>query len=124
MARNQKNFSYFTYVDDDGTSWNLRGESGGDASAIDGNAAGVASQPLWHRTPRNQPRRIVYQDATTGRTVDPVFYTAAAYTAIALGATLAVTVPGLATTVNYTATRKLGERKQGMPARSSHLPDS
>lgn len=124
MARNQKNFSYFTYVDDDGTSWNLRGEDGGAATAVDGNAPSVGTQPVWHRGKRNQPRRIIYQDAVTGRTVDPVFYTNAAYAAVALGDTVAVAVAGLATSVNYTATRKLGERKQGTPAHSSHLADS
>ena len=60
MAVNEKNFSFFTYVDDDGTAWNLRGEDGGAGTAVDGHAAAVAGQPLWHRTPRNQPRRIRY----------------------------------------------------------------
>lgn len=124
MARNQKNFAYFTYVDGDGTSWNLRGESGGAASAVDGNAPAVATQNMWHRTKRNQPRRIIYMDATTGRTIDPVFYTPTAFNAVAKGDVVAVQVEGLATTVNYAAVRKLEERKQGTPNFSHHLADA
>ncbi len=123
MAGNEKNFSFFTYVDDDGTSWNLRGEDGGDGAAVDGHAAAVVSQPLWHRAPRNQPRRIRYQNAATGRTASPVFYTAAAYSAVALGDIIAVQEPGSATSVNYAAVQKLPERKQGVPAFSHHLAD-
>ncbi len=124
MAVNEKNFSFFTYVDDDGTAWNLRGEDGGAGTAVDGHAAAVAGQPLWHRTPRNQPRRIRYQNATTGRTAEPVFYTAAAYAAVALGDIVAVQVPGAAAAENYVAVQKLGEKKQGIPAFSHHLADA
>lgn len=124
MARNQKNFKYQTYVDDGGTSWNLRAESGGAASAVDGTAAAVATQPVWHRTRFNKPRTIRYMDGTTGRTIDPVFFTAAAYTAIALGDTLAVQVAGLATTVNYTAVQKHGEKRQGTPNFTTQLADT
>lgn len=124
MARNQKNFKLFTYVDDAGTSWNLRGEDGGAGSLVDGHAAAVATQPLWHRTRRNKPRFITYMDSTTGRTVDPVFYTAAAYAAVALGDIVAVQVAGLATTVNYAAVQKHGEKKQGSPNFTRQLADA
>ncbi len=124
MARNQKNYSYFTYVDDSTTPWNLRGESGGAASAVDGNAVSVGTQNIWHRTKRNQPRKIIYMDATTGRTIDPVFYTTAAFNAVAIGDIVAVQVAGLATTVNYAAIRKVGEKKQGTPNFSRHLADA
>lgn len=114
MARNQKNFKLFTYVDDNGDSWNVRGESGGAASAVDGNAASDAANPTWwNNTRRNHVRHIVYQDPTTFRTIKPIFYTAAAYAAVALGSTLAVTVAGLATTVNYTAVKKVPEKQAG-----------
>lgn len=123
MAGNERNFDFFTYVDDSATNWNLRGESGGSAAAVDGHAVAVATQPLWHRTKRNQPRRIIYQNAATGRIIEPVFYTPTAFNAVALGDTLAVQVPGSATTVNYVATRKIGEKRQGTPAFSHHLAD-
>jgi hypothetical protein len=63
-------------------------------------------------------------DATTGRTIDPIFYTSAAYNAIALGTTLAVQVAGLATTVNYAAVQKLGEHKKAIPNFTHQLADA
>jgi hypothetical protein len=113
MARNQKNFDNFLYVDDNGVSWTKRGESGGDATAVDGHATGTGA-PTWIDSSRMKVRRIIYQDPTTFRTVNPIFYTAAAFAAVALGATLAVQVEGLATTVNYLAVKKQAEKQ---PAR-------
>lgn len=124
MARNQKNFKYQTYVDDDGTSWNLRAEDGGAASAVDGHAAAVATQPVWERKRRNQPRTITYMDSTTGRTIRPVFFTAAAFAGVAKGDIVAVQVAGLATTVNYAAVQKHGEKKQGAPNFTRQLADA
>lgn len=124
MARNQKNFKLFKYVDDNGGLWNVRGEDGGAAAAVDGNAAADAANPTWWKnTRRNHVRKIVYQDPTTFRTISPIFYTAAAYAAIALGSTLAVTVAGLATTVNYTAVKKIPEKMAGR-AVGRELPDA
>ena len=110
MARNQKNFENFLYVDDNGVSWTKRGEIGGDATAVDGHATGTGA-PTWIDGPRMRTRRIVYQDATTFRTVIPLFYTAAAYAAVTLGDIIAVQVEGLATTVNYAAVKKQAERQ-------------
>lgn len=124
MPRNQKNFGYQTYVDDDGVSWNKRGETGGAASAVDGHAASVASQPVWEERPHNTVRKITYMDATTGRTVQPIFYTAAAYNAVALGDIVAVDVAGLATTVNYAAVQKHPEHKRGTPNFTRQLADA
>lgn len=123
MPGNRKNYSFFTYVDEDGVSWNLRGEDGGAATAVDGHAAAVTGQPVWERSRRNEPRRIIYQDPATGRIAVPVFYTHAAYAAVALGDVIAVAVPGSGTAVNYAAVRKLGEVKRGTPAFSRHLAD-
>ena len=124
MARNQKNFAYQTYVDDHGTSWNKRGETGGAGSAVDGHAAAVATQPVWIEKKGNRVRTITYMDSTTGRTVRPIFYTSAAYTAVALGDIIAVQVAGLATTVNYAAVQKNGEKKKGTPNFTHNLADS
>lgn len=110
MARNQKNFQNFLYVDDNGVSWTKRGETGGDATAVDGHATGT-NAPTWIDGPRMRVRKIVYQDPTTFRTVDPIFYTAAAYAAVALGDIVAVQVEGSATTVNYAAVKKQPERQ-------------
>jgi hypothetical protein len=110
MARNQKNFQNYLYVDNNGTSWTKRGESGGDAAAVDGHATGT-SAPTWTDTSRMKVRRIIYQDPTTFRTVNPIFYTSAAFAAVALGDVIAVAVEGLATTVNYAAVKKVGEKQ-------------
>lgn len=117
MARNQKNFQNFLYVDNNGVSWTKRGESGGAGTAVDGHAAGT-NAPTWIESSRMKVRRIIYQDPVTFRTVDPVFYTAAAWAAVAIGDIVAVQVEGLATTVNYSAIRKLGEKQPSRgPAR-------
>jgi len=114
MPRNQKNFQLFTYVDDNGTSWNKRGEDGGAAAAVDGHAAFTPGAPVWDRESRRMHvRKIIYTDAVTFRTIKPIFYTAAAYAAVNIGDVLAVQVPGLATTVNYTATLKEPEHQPG-----------
>lgn len=123
MAGNEKNFAYFTYVDDGGTSWNKRGESGGAGTAVDGHAAAVGTQPLWHETRRNSVRKCRAQEPTTGRTVEFIVYTTAAFAAINLGDTVAVAEPGDATAVNYTVVDLIGEHKQGVPAFSHHLAD-
>lgn len=124
MARNQKNFQLFTYVDDNGTSWNVRGEDGGAASAVDGHAAFTPSAPVWDKqTTRQHVRKIIYEDSTTHRTVSPIFYTSAAYAAVAIGDILAVQVAGLATTVNYAAKKKVPE-KQASRASARQLADT
>jgi len=114
MAENAKNFQNFLYVDDNAVSWTKRGEDGGAGAAVDGHATGT-SAPTWIDSSRMKVRRIVYQDATTFRTVAPIFYTAASWAAVAIGDIVAVQVPGLATTVNYAAKKKLGEKQ---PSRS------
>jgi hypothetical protein len=121
MARNQKNFQNFLYVDDNGVSWTKRGEDGGDAAAIDGHAAGTGA-PTWINSSRMKARTITFIDPTTFRTVQPLFYTAAAFAAVTLGSTMAVQVEGLATTVDYTADRKHAE-KQPKRGPASQLAD-
>lgn len=124
MPRNQKNFTFFTYVDDDGVSWNKRGESGGAGDAVDGHAAADPANPVWEERPNNTVRKIIYMDGTTGRTVHLIFYTAAAYAAVARGDIVSVAVAGSATNVNYAAVQKIPERKRGAPNFSRHLTDS
>lgn len=112
MARNQKNFDNFLYTDDNSVDWTKRGETGGDATAVDGHATGTGA-PTWIDSSRMKVRRIVYQDPTTFRTVNPIFYTPAAFAAVGLGDVLAVQVEGLATTVNYAAVKKVPEKQPG-----------
>lgn len=124
MARNQKNFTLFAYVDNNGVTWNKRGEDGGAGAAVDGHAAFDPTKAVFPATNRRwQVRRIIYTDPTTFRKIFPIFYTAAAWAAVALGDIVAVQVPGLATTVNYTATRKLPEKQPSRSPQGAELPD-
>lgn len=124
MARNQKNFSYFTYVDDNADTWNVRGEDGGSGTAVDGHAALTAGAPVWGRnTTRRHVRFVEATDSTTFRKVRFIVYTPTAFAAIAGGDVIAVTVPGLATTVNYNVSAKIPE-KQPIAAASRHLADT
>jgi hypothetical protein len=123
MARNQKNFQPFLYVDDNGDHWVKHGESGGAATAVDGHDTPDFTKPTWINSARQTVRRIIYTDGTTGRTVDPIFYTPTAYNAVAIGDIIAVQVAGLATTVNYAASKKVPERQPSRRA-ARNLPDS
>ena len=93
MARNQKNFENFLYVDDNSVSWTKRGEIGGDGSAVDGHASGTGA-PTWIDGPRISARRIVYHDSTTLPPVRPLFYTAAASASVSVGNRLTATTQG------------------------------
>lgn len=111
MPAAQKNFQLYTYVDNNGVSWNKRGEEDDLRSAVDGSSA-FGTHPNWGReTRRHSTRKIVYQDATTFRTKTVIFYTAAAYAAVALGDIIAFPVEAEVASVNYAAIRKIGERQ-------------
>lgn len=112
MASNELNYQVFTYVDENGTTWNKRGELDTAVNAIDGSAALTAGAPMWPRRSRlRHTREAVFQDPTTFRTKRIIVYTAAAFTALTGSSTLAVNVPGLATTVTYNLIEKLGEKQ-------------
>jgi hypothetical protein len=122
MARNEKNFAYQTYVDDNGDTWNVRGETAGAGTGIDGSSAFTAGAPVWGRQTR--ARHVRYVEATDAlfHKVRFIVYTAAAYAAIAGGDTIAVGVTGLATTVNYLVSAKISE-KQPIASAGRHLAD-
>ena len=122
MARNQKNFQQFLYVDDNAVSWTKRGEDGGAAAAVDGHASQTGA-PTWINSARMRVRTITYEDPVTFRTIEPIFYTPTAFAAVSIGDIVAVQVPGLATTVNYTATGKNAE-KQPKVKNSRQLADT
>lgn len=109
MAANQTNYENYLYVDDNAVEWTKRGRDG-PASAVDGHAAHNGS-PTWEDSPRMRTRRAIYQDPTTFRTFSAIIYTSAAFTALALGDTVAVNVPGETTTVDYDLIRKIGEKQ-------------
>lgn len=110
MARNQKNFQNFNYVDDNAVAWTKRGEDGGAGAAVDGHATNTGA-PMWIDTARRRARRVVAQDPTTFRTISFIVYTPTAYAAINNGDVIAVQVAGLATTVNYSVIGKDQEKQ-------------
>jgi hypothetical protein len=123
MAANQKNFGYFTYVDDNGTVWNKRGEVDAARNALDGSAALTANAPVWlDHGKRKHTRAAIFQDPTTFRTVRCIIYTAAAYAALTGASTLAVNVPGNTAAVTYNLIEKIPE-KQSVARASRQLAD-
>jgi hypothetical protein len=114
LAASQQNFQYFSYVDNDGVTWNKRGSNDPDCGAIDGRAAfsAVAGTPIWDRESRKMhTRKAVFQDPTTFRTKRCIIYTAAAQAAISGATTLAVIIPGEVAAVTYNLSAKIDEKK-------------
>ena len=66
---------------------------------------------MWTDSARRRARTITYEDSTTFRTVRPIFYTTAAFAAVAIGDIIAVHVEGETATVNYAATGKNAEKQ-------------
>jgi len=106
----QPNWNYFTYESDDGTDYNIRARVEWAAETEMGLAARVNGQPRYIASRQQQPRKAVYRDATTGRSRQGPVGTAAAYAALSIGATITVPVEGLATGVEYTLVKKIGEK--------------
>jgi len=100
----------FTYVDDQGTSWNKRGQVDADINLHDGSTALTPGAPVWIDTKRRQTRKAVFVDATTFRTVRFTVYTAAAFAALT-GVDLTISVPGEATGVTYTLSQLIPEKQ-------------
>lgn len=122
MAANQKNSNVFTYVDDNGTTWNKRGPIDTAINAIDGNAALTAGAPLWTDSTSHTCRKAVFFDPTTFRTIRFPVYTSAAFAAITSATTLNVNVPGNTAAVSYSLSEKIPE-KQRTPKTSRNLAD-
>lgn len=110
MPATQRNWNYYTYVSDDGTTYNIRAAVEWAAVAAHGLAARTNGAPRYIASKQQQPRRVIYRDSTTGRSTQGPIGTSAAYTAIALGDTEDFMVPGLATAVSYAAVKKVAER--------------
>jgi hypothetical protein len=104
-------------VDDNGVSWNKRGEDNAAINTIDGSSA-FGGHPRWPKeTRRFHTRKGRYVDATTFRSKTVIFYTAAAYAAVTTGtSTLALHVEGETATVTYTLAEKIPEKQPGSAA--------
>lgn len=111
MAADQRNFGYSQYASDDGTTYCIKADSNQIANSDLGGAA-CTSQPAYGRaTTRRAPRKAVYVDSTTFRTVTTPVFTATAYAALTVGtSTVAIHVPGETATVTYTLKKKIGEK--------------
>ncbi len=103
MAAEQKNFGLFTYLDDNGTSWNKRGELDAIRNAVDGSTAAGAHPAFGKETRRHRTRKAIYQDPTTFRTKTCIIYTPTAYAALTVASsTLSFKVEGNTAAVVYT----------------------
>jgi hypothetical protein len=122
MAADQKNLAYYTYVDDNATTWNKRGFTDTARAGLDGSTAFTAGAPVWINTKRKHVRTAIFVDPTTFRTVEVIVYTAAAFAAITGATTLAVHVPGETATVTYSLSEKKAE-KQPVAKASRQLAD-
>lgn len=110
MPATQRNFNYYTYVSDDGTTYNVRASVEWAAVGAHGLAARTDGAPRLIASKSQKPRQFTYRDATTFRTISGPVGTAAAYGAAALGDDLVVFVPGLAAGVTYDLVKKSPER--------------
>jgi hypothetical protein len=122
MAANQKNSQLFTYVDNQGVTWNKRGPIDTATNAIDGSAAFTPGAPEWFDSVAKRSRKVVFFDPTTFRTYRFPVYTATAFAAITGTTTLAVNVPGEVAAVTYDLSQKIDE-KQRIAKASRNLTD-
>jgi hypothetical protein len=105
----QLNFDYYTYVSDDGTTYNIRASVDWAANTANGLAARTAGAPRFISSKSQEPRKFIYRDPTTFRTITGPVGTAAAYAAAALGDTTTRSVPGLVGAVTYELVKKVPE---------------
>jgi hypothetical protein len=109
MPAIQPNFDYYTYVSDDGTTYNIRADVTWAAYASTGLSARTDGAPRYIKSKSQSPRHFIYRDATTFRTRSGPVGTAAAYAAASLGDTVSVAVQGEATAVTYDLVKKVPE---------------
>lgn len=111
MPAVQRNFDYFLYESDDGNNYCLRADDDWGNNAASGGAACAGAPAYGRATTRRAPRKVIYRDPQTFRTVTEPVFTSTAFAALTVGSdTLSVSVPGLATTVSYTLVKKVPER--------------
>jgi len=119
MPLPQRNFGYFTYESDDGTSYNIKADADWAAISAHGLAARASGQPRYIASGLQQPRMVRYVDLTTGRSVRGPVGTAAAYAALNIGDTHTFPVVGSGTSVSYTLAAKIGEKVPGSVIQTS-----
>lgn len=123
MPADQRNFNYFTYVSDDGTTYNIRADVDWAGISGHGLAARTNGAPLFIPTGRRKPRMASYVDSTTGRKKKGPVGTATAYAALALGSTQNFHVEGETATVAYALAVKSPEKVPSTVLQTTGLPD-
>jgi hypothetical protein len=106
-----RNFNYFSYASDDGTTYNLKGDAvWGAAGASGGTAAGA--HPAYGRASRRRaPRKAIFRDPGSFRTFTGTVYTSTAYNALSIGSsTVSRQLPGAQTAVTFTLIKKVAEK--------------
>lgn len=121
MPLDQKNFDYFTYVSDDGTSYNLRVDMDWAGVVTHDLSGRVNGQPRFIASKSQRPRMATYVDLTTGRSRTGPIGTATAFAALTIGDTNSFAVSGSGTAVTYTLVSKVGEKIPGSVTRSHVL---
>jgi len=112
MPADQRNFNYSDYLSDDSTTYCLKADQNVISTSGLGATSPCTSGVAYGRASlRRQPRKGLYRDSTTFRTVLAPIFTPTAYAALTVGtSTLAVHVPGETATVTYTLVKKIPER--------------
>ena len=117
----QRNFQWYRYTDDSARHWAIRADQDNGNNASFGMAAfNAADQPWGPQSRRHHPRKVVYADPATFRTVTVIVGTPAAFAAVP--ATLDVTVPGDSVAVTYDLAAKIGEKLQ-IPKTANNAAD-
>lgn len=117
----QRNFKWYRYTDNKSRTWSIRADAEtGDNASFGMGTFDVADPPFGPQSRRHVPRRVVYQDSTTGRSRVVVVGTPAALAAAPL--TLAVSIAGDGTPVTYNLAGDLPEKLQ-TPKTGTHLID-
>lgn len=123
MAAIQKNWNYYTYVSEDGTTYNIRADVEWAAIAAHGLAARTDGAPRFIASKTQQPRKFVYQDPTTFRTRSGPVGTNAAFAAAAIDDAENFAVGNLATSVAYNLVKKVGEKVPKTKLGAANLAD-
>ncbi len=111
MAADQRNFGYSVYVSDNGQNYCLKADANMIATAGLGGAACTNQPPYGRASLRRQPRKAIYRDPTTFRTITTPVFTPTAYGALVVGtSTVAKHVEGETATVTYTLVKLVPEK--------------
>jgi hypothetical protein len=118
---NEANKQWFRYVSDGGQNFGVLVDQDMGNNASFGLASFNAADPAWGpQSTQHRLRHAVYIDPATFRTKTVVVGTVAALASVP--ATLAVSLPGSATTETYNLKRRVGE-KMRIPGPTRNLPD-